>query len=73
MQTPRVFSYVLRLGAAACLWTALPPARAQAPLTVYTDHLVNGFQDWGWAPHDYANSSPVHSGTNSVAVTIASG
>jgi alpha-L-arabinofuranosidase len=37
------------------------------------DYLVNGFQDWGWATHNYANTSPVHSGTNSVAVTITSG
>ena len=73
MQTPRVLSRLLHLGAAACLWTALPPARAQAPLTVYADHLVNGFQDWGWAPHDYANTLPVHSGTTSVAVSMTSG
>jgi hypothetical protein len=73
MQTLRVLSGVLHLGAAACLWTALSLARAQAPLLVYTDHLVNGFQDWGWAPHDYANTLPVHSGTTSVAVTMTSG
>ena len=73
MQTPRVLSHLLHLGAAACLWLALSPARAQAPLTVYADHLVNGFQDWGWAPHDYANTLPVHSGTSSVAVTMTSG
>jgi hypothetical protein len=47
-------------------------AAAQAALPVYTDYLVNGFQDWGWATHDYANPSPVHSGTASVAVTLAS-
>jgi hypothetical protein len=46
-------------------------ARAQAALPVYTDHLVNGFQDWGWATHDYANPSPVFTGTASVAVTFA--
>jgi hypothetical protein len=23
-------------------------AIAQAPLAIYTDNLVNGFQDWGW-------------------------
>ncbi len=44
---------------------------AQSSLTVYADNLVNGFQDWGWAPHDYANPSPVHSGNNSVSVTIS--
>jgi hypothetical protein len=46
-------------------------APAQAALPVYTDHLVNGFQDWGWATHNYANPSPVFSGTASVAVTLA--
>jgi hypothetical protein len=44
---------------------------AQTPLAVYTDSLVNGFQDWGWATHNYANTSPVHSGSNSVSVTIS--
>lgn len=46
-------------------------ARAQENLSIYTDSLVNGFQDWGWATHDYANTSPVHSGSDSVSVTIA--
>jgi hypothetical protein len=53
------------------LWLARE-APAQAPLPIYTDYLVNGFQDWGWATHNYANPSPVHSGAASVAVTIAS-
>jgi hypothetical protein len=44
----------------------------QASLPVYTDSLINGFQDWGWAAHDYANSTPVHSGTHSISVTIDS-
>ena len=47
--------------------------RAQSPLPVYTDHLVNGFQNWGWATLDYANTNTVHSGSNSVAVTMSSG
>ena len=34
---------------------------------------VNGFQDWGWASHDYANTSPVRSGSKSAAVTMSSG
>ena len=58
--------------AGAFLFCIVASAPAQAPLPVYTDYLVNGFQDWGWAPHNYANTSPVHSGSNSVAVTIAS-
>jgi hypothetical protein len=50
------------------------PARkcaAQTPLTIYDDSLVNGWQDWGWAAHEYTNTSPVHSGSDSVSVTIA--
>ena len=47
-------------------------AVAQAPLAVYSDCLVNGFQDWGWATRNYTNAAPVHSGSTSVAVTIAS-
>ncbi len=47
-------------------------AAAQAPLAVYSDYLVNGFQDWGWATRNYTNAAPVHSGSASVAVTIAS-
>ena len=37
---------------------------------IYTDSLQNGWQDWGWATLNYNNSSPVHSGSKSVAVTI---
>jgi hypothetical protein len=44
---------------------------AQNNLSIYSDQLDNGFQDWGWATHSYANTSPVHSGTDSVSVTIA--
>ena len=42
---------------------------AQAPLPIYTDHLVNGFQDWGWGTRNLANTSPVHSGTSSISLT----
>src|SRR5436190_17520322 len=38
---------------------------------VYTDTLQNAWQDWGWAQIDYANASPVHSGSKSIAVTIS--
>ncbi len=58
--------------AALLVWAAAG-ALAQAPLPVYTDSLVNGFQDWGWATRNYANTSPVHSGSKSVAVTFTSG
>ena len=48
----------------------LASTRAQSNLAIYSDSLVNGFQDWGWATHNYANTSPVHSGADSVSVTI---
>ena len=52
-------------------FSAVVSARAQNNLAIYSDSLLNGFQDWGWAVHNYANSSPVHSGSSSVSVTIA--
>src|SRR6266436_9085432 len=60
----------LLLGAAFLSSTGLN-LNAQANLPIYTDHLVNGFQDWSWAPRNMA-STLVHSGTNSIAVTNAS-
>jgi hypothetical protein len=44
-------------------------SRGQAPLPLYTDHLVNGFQDWSWAPRSLSNTVPVHSGSNSISVS----
>jgi alpha-N-arabinofuranosidase len=44
-------------------------AMGQANLPIYTDHLVNGFQNWSWATVNLANPSPVHSGSNSISVT----
>jgi alpha-N-arabinofuranosidase len=71
----RRFAVFPNVSALSCVLALLLPvftdAQAQAPLPVYTDSLVNGFLDWGWAPRDYTNASPVHSGTASVAVTIA--
>ena len=46
-------------------------ARAQAPLPVYTDNLVNGFQDWSWGSRDLGNTAPVHSGTDSISASLA--
>src|ERR1700761_1284497 len=53
------------------LWVAVSNAFGQASLSVYSDELDNGFQDWGWAVHNYANTSPVHSGSDSISVTIS--
>jgi len=41
---------------------------AQANLPIYTDHIVNGFQDWSWAPRNMGSTSLLHTGTNSLAV-----
>ena len=48
-------------------------ARAQSDLAVYTDQLVNGFQDWSWATRALNNTSPVHSGSKSIRVNAAVG
>jgi alpha-L-arabinofuranosidase len=44
----------------------LAPAQDQ---DVYTDSIQNGWESWGWASLNYANSTPVHSGTKSVSIS----
>jgi len=56
-----------RLLALACLFQLT----ARADQVVYDDALENGWQDWGWATLNYANTSPVHSGGDSISVTIS--
>jgi hypothetical protein len=56
---------------AVCGLMLLQRAAAQAPLPVYTDNLVNGFQDWSWAPHNLSNTSTVYSGSASISVSGA--
>ncbi|MGH7992023.1 MAG: glycoside hydrolase family 44 protein [Limisphaerales bacterium] len=46
---------------------------ARANQIIYDDALENGWQDWGWASINYNNTSPVHSGSKSVSVTITDG
>ena len=49
---------------------ALPTvARAQTDQAVYTDALVNGWQNWSWATVNLANTAPVQSGSDSVSVS----
>ena len=49
---------------------ALPNlARAQTDQAVYTDALVNGWQNWSWATVNLSNTTPVQSGTNSISVS----
>jgi len=47
-----------------------PDAPAQAALPVYTDHLVNGFQDWSWGTRNLGNNLPVHSGSSSITASL---
>jgi hypothetical protein len=59
---------ILSIPLAVCLF-AVTTTFGQANLPVYTDHRVNTFQDWSWGNHSFANTSPVHSGTDSISVT----
>jgi alpha-N-arabinofuranosidase len=36
--------------------------------SIYTDSLQNGWQSYGWATLNYSNTSPVHSGADSISV-----
>jgi alpha-N-arabinofuranosidase len=55
--------------ALVCWLTAAGVARAQSNQTVYTDSLVNGWQNWSWASVNLANNSPVQAGSHSIAVS----
>src|SRR5581483_9758040 len=64
----RINSAALGLG---LLLVSATFCEAQAPLPIYTDHLVNGFQDWSWGTRNLQNTTPVHMGTNSISFTGA--
>src|SRR5215469_4492697 len=46
------------------------PLALCADQIIYDDALENGWQNWGYAELNYANTSPVHSGGDSISVTI---
>ena len=46
---------------------------ARADQIIYDDALENGWANWGWTALNYANTSPVHSGNDSISVTITNG
>jgi len=49
---------------------ALPTvARAQTDQSVYTDTLVNGWQNWSWATVNLSNTTPIQSGADSISVS----
>jgi alpha-N-arabinofuranosidase len=55
--------------AAAALLALAQRAPAQANVPVYTDNLVNNFQgNYSWATVNFANTSPVYSGSHSISV-----
>ena len=45
------------------------PGIAQSGLSLYTDNLVNGFQNWSWATVNLLGLAQVHSGNYAIAVT----
>jgi hypothetical protein len=52
------------------VWAFLSSLVLRADQIVYDDALENGWMDWGWASINYNNTSPVHSGSKSISVTI---
>jgi hypothetical protein len=53
-------------------WSAVTSGWAQDQ-AIYSDSLQNGWQNWGWTQINYNNTSPVHSGSLSISVTITQG
>ncbi|MCS7091443.1 MAG: alpha-L-arabinofuranosidase [Verrucomicrobiota bacterium] len=42
---------------------------AQAPLAIYTDRLVNGFEDWSWINRDLFQTGVVYQGSAAIRAT----
>lgn len=50
---------------------AIQTATAQTNMTIYADSLVNGWSDGSYnVTRNFANTSPVHSGSDSISATI---
>jgi hypothetical protein len=62
-------------GVAAAILTAAIRAQAQAGLPLYTNNLVNGFQDWSFgATRSFASTTAVHPGdTFSISIQFTNG
>lgn len=41
----------------------------QSNLPVYTDQLINGWQNWSWGSNSFVNTTPVHSGIHSISAS----
>jgi hypothetical protein len=60
-------SLVLATRPAAC---ATGSAASVNTLGVYDDQLINGFEDWSWTTRNLAATTPVHSGTHSISMSV---
>jgi hypothetical protein len=65
----------LGLAAGSLLATGSVQGRPQAPHMIYDDALGNSWGDWSWDPitRNLNNTSPVHGGSHSIAVTFTGG
>jgi hypothetical protein len=54
------------------LWAGLAfPIAAQQNMAIYTDSLQNSWNNWSWGSTiNFGNTSPVHSGSRSISITI---
>jgi alpha-L-arabinofuranosidase len=60
----------LAIVAALLCCLAIPAlARAQADDVVYTDALVNGWENYSWATVNFSNTQPVQAGSDSISVS----
>ena len=73
MKTKKLFTSGTLAAAALVLAFSAPRIQAQN-MIIYSNALVNGWANWGWATLNYANTSPVYTGcTDSISVTIVNG
>src|SRR5579883_1742036 len=71
-QSTRISAWLALLFASLLILFGLSAPRsafAQTPdFVVYDDALENGCQNWSWATTSLTNTSPVHSGSDSISV-----
>jgi uncharacterized repeat protein (TIGR03803 family) len=67
-----LFRSAAKLILAALFMRAVAAMAQPQSMIIYTDSLLNGWGNWGWATLNYANTSPVRSGSDSVSVLITS-
>jgi hypothetical protein len=65
---PNVSKFIL-----AVLLAAPVVSMAQSTMTIYADSLINGWLDYSYGTtRNFANTSPVHSGSDSISATVTS-